>query len=514
MVILVLNIGLKNARCIAFNEDGKLLAQAVKPVHTFVSNERVEQNPSEWLEHAEVVISSVVKALGSKASDVKYLTVTTSASCLVMVDKNLMPLGRSLLVSDTRSVGEVKQLDRLAEFQTLKSQGFKASADLMIPKLMWLKQNEKEHFEQARYFLNIGDFITAKLTGRVVTDPNNALKFYYSISEKSYPKQLLRSLGINIEALPEVLELGQDIDRLSNDMCLKFSLGQNVRVIMSTYDALAAVAGNGAFGVGDAVDISGTVTSFRLVTDQKVYDSKNRFYVSPHTNKNLWLAGGSTNLGGGIIEWLRALNYSDFENAYDQMEVDANQCPPCPGGLIFLPHLLGERTPIWNSDCRGVFFGLNRAHQRKEIARAVFEGCAFSVQHIASVLKEFDMPIKEVTVAGGLSQIKLVNQIKSDVLGVPVKQFKNFETTAIGAAMIALVGVGIFSSTEEAFKQFCHLDYVYEPNASNHEIYSEYFELYKSVYESLKDCYKERAQILSRLHQRKGINELIMTENL
>jgi len=160
-----------------------------------------------------------------------------------------------------------------------------------------------------------------------------------------------------------------------------------------------------------------------------------------------------------------------------------------------------------------VFFGINRAHQSRDFARVVFEGVAFSAWHTASVLQEFDLKISRITVAGGLSRIGLVNQIKADVSGLPVHQFKNFETTAIGAALVVLTGVGYYSTLQEAFSQFCQLEKIYEPDLENHTVYSEYFDLYRNIYQALIPCYRQRAGILGRLEQ-KGINELVMTENL
>ncbi len=513
MIILVLNIGLKNARCIAFDAQGASLTQSVRQVHTLVSNEKVEQDPLEWVQHAKEIISAVVRDLGARAQDISLLTVTTSASCFVAVDKNHKPIGNSILVSDTRAKGECLELEKLPEFQALKNKGFKASPDLMFPKMMWVKKNRALEFEATYKFLNISDFLVGYLTGEFVTDPGNASKFYFDAETGEYPEKLYGAIGVDLNKLPKVIESGRSVGRVLQSVSSEFNIPLGCKIVMSTYDALAAVAGNGAFEAGDAVDVSGTVTSFRVVTDKFVIDSKKRFYTSKHVNADQWLLGGSNNLGGGVIEWLRLLFYKDVENPYEKMEQDALKRECCPGGLIFLPYLLGERTPIWNPDCRGVFFGINRAHQTPDFSRAVFEGVAFSVAHIAESIKEYDVVINSVTAAGGLSRIGLVNQIKADILGVPVKQFKNFETTAIGAALIALHGEGIYPSIKDAFNQFCAFERVFEPNFQSHAIYGEYFELYKNLYGSLIGSFQLRAKILNSLHPQ-GINELLMTDNL
>jgi xylulokinase len=514
MIILVLNLGLKSVRCIAFAFDGAVVAQASRPICTLVSNERVEQDPEEWRASAWNVISEVTSTLGDRANRVRYITVTTSASCLVALDTRGRPLGNSLLVSDTRAVHEAEILNHTVEFQSVQAEtGAKSSPDLMLPKIMWLAKHEPETFGGASRFVNAGDYLVAQLTGRYVTDPNNALKFHYGMCRRSYPQMLLESLGIDPSTLPEVVDIGTEIGPVLGSVAAELHLPRSASVVLTTYDALAAVTGTGAFDIGHAVDVSGTVTSFRAVTDHHLFDPLHRIYVTPHVGKNRWLAGGSTNLSGGIIEWLRQLVFDGNSDAYGLMEAAASDQPPCPGGLIFLPHLLGERVPIWNPDCRGVFFGLNRAHGKAQLVRAIFEGVAFSVRHIARVLEEFHVPIRSVAVSGGLSRLNVVSQIKADVLGVPVRKIENFESTAIGAALIALVGVGVFESYGEGFGRFCRLDRVYEPDGGRHRVYEEYFELYLKVYESLRGAYAARASLLANL-QKEGVDELVLAENL
>jgi len=514
MIVLVLNVGLKNTRCIAFDSDGSMVSQFAKPVNTLVNNEKVEQKPSDWVQLSNSVMKAVITELGPRSEEIALITITTSASCLVTIDKDGKPLGNSILVSDTRSTKECLELEKLPKFQLLKNRGFKSSPDLMLPKIMWMKKNQPRNFERVYKFLNVSDYLCGYLTGEFVTDPSNASKFYYDSESASYPAELYSSLGIDVSSLPQVIQPGQRVGLVRSEVAAELGIPQGkCQLVMSTYDALAAVAGNGAFEAGDAVDVSGTVTSFRVVSENFVIDSKKRFYTSNHVNPNQWLLGGSNNLGGGVIEWLRLLHYKDSSRPYEQMEEEANSRSACPGGLIFLPYLLGERTPIWNSECRGVFFGINRAHQTPDFSRAVFEGVAFSVAHIAEAIKEYDVPITSVTAAGGLSRIQLINQIKADVLGVPVRQFKNFETTAIGAALIALHGEGHFTSVKEAFERFCAFERFYEPDLKNHRIYGEYFQLYKNLYESLLNVYSQRTRILNSMHP-EGIDELLMTDNL
>ena len=513
-MILVLNIGLKNARCIIFDLNGKPLADFSKPVKTYINNEIVEQSPIEWRDLSLHVMKKAISSLGKKKNNIDYITVTTSASCLVMLDKNKKTIGNSILVSDVRSLKESIELSKMKEFKRLKKEiGFKSSPDLMIPKIMWLKNNATSIYNKTAHYLNISDYLIFLLTGELITDPNNASKFYYSNDFNQYPEDLLNALSIDFNTLPNVINQGTAIGNINPKVSNKLGLTKSAKVVISTYDALAAVAGNGAFKNGDAVDVSGTVTSVRLVSDKKIIDPLERIYSMPHFNDNLWLHGGSNNLGGGIIEWTKQLFYDNSSMAYSEIQKNIEATSICPGGLLFLPYLLGDRTPFWNSECRGVFFGLNRSHRKKDLIKAISEGIGFSINMIFQVFNELNLEVNSLTVAGGLSRIDGINQIKSDMLNIEVCKYKNFETTAIGAALIALVGVGEFDNLEDAFNSFCSIEKIYYPNKNNNLIYKQFSELYIKVYNDLIESYAYRTKIMKKLHKQ-NINETVLIDNL
>jgi len=513
-MILVLNIGLKNVRSIIFEVEGKAVADFSTPVKTYINNSFVEQSPKDWWDLAEQVIKSSVDSLGERKNQIKYITITTSASCLVVLDKNNKPLRNSILVSDTRSLKEVEELGSLEEFQLLrKKYNYKSSPDLMIPKILWIKNNEPDIFDKASYYLNISDYLYYLICGIIATDSHNATKFYYNYIEKQYPHKLLKKLEIDLDTLPKVYNQGDVIGDILPELANKFQIPKNCKVILSTYDALAAVVGNGAFKKGDVVDVSGTVTSIRLVSDKQISDNKNRLYSVKHYNTNLWLHGGSNNLGGGIIEWTKQLFSMKTSSAYIQIDDIIKNTSVCPGGLLFLPYLLGDRTPFWNPNSRGVFFGLNRAHTHQDLIKAIAEGVGFSILMILNIFKELELPVKSMTVAGGLSRIDSINQIKSDMYNIQIIKYDNFETTAIGAAIIALVGIGEYNNIESAFNAFCKIEKIYSPNSYNNNIYREFSELYFDLYNNLIDSFEKRAKLISKLNSI-NINELLIKENL
>ena len=211
---------------------------------------------------------------------------TTSASCLVVLDKKKIPLRKCILVSDTRSIKEVEFIKNLDEFKNVSlDTGMKCSPDLMLPKILWLKNNETYTFENAHYFLNVSDYLNLILTGNCISDKNNLLKFYFSLKTNNYPIKLLDKLDIDVEKFPNAEKVGADIGYIRKSISKKLNLPETCKVILSTYDALAAAFGTGCKDVGDAVDVSGTVTSLRAVTDKSLIDLSIEF-IPHHLTKN------------------------------------------------------------------------------------------------------------------------------------------------------------------------------------------------------------------------------------
>lgn len=222
-------------------------------------------------------------------------------------------------------------------------------------------------------------------------------------------------------------------------------------------------------------------------------------------NEKANIVGGSNNLGGGLIEWVKQCYYLKDEYPYEIMEKEAAESDIGARGLIFLPYLLGERTPIWDDDARGVFLGLERMHTRKDMTRAVFESTGFIDLSIIDAIKENGTDIDNVRLSGGLARINLISQIKADILGKNVLVLSEFETTASGAAMIVLKEQGVCSSMKAAADKFATIRMIINPNMDNHKKYMYMYELYKESYKTLKPLFKKRKEMVDKLKNDKEI---------
>ena len=488
--ILVLNMGMKSIRSIIFRPDGEKLAYAARPLATQLDADIVVQSPEEWWTKACAVVRESLIDVGRES--IGAITVTTSSSCLVYVDADGRALDKCLMVSDKRGLAE--QAKVAAVF------GAQASACPMLGKMLWVQQHQPENFAQTAKFLAPNDYLLARMTGRYVTDVFDAVKCGYDASRACYPEEKLQQLGFCSAQLPDVQPVGSVVGPLTQEAADALSLLPETQAVLTTYDAICSFFGSGVAEEGEASDVSGTVTVFRAFSRRTDLRPNPDIFLMPYPEQRMTIVGGSNNLGGGLIEWVKQCYYQKESYPYEVMEKDAGEARLGADGLVFLPYLLGERAPIWNPEARGVFFGLERMHTRKEMTRAVFESAGFIDFDMIRAIEATGMEVRRIRLSGGLARIRLISELKADITGRDVEVLEEFETTSTGAAMLALVGLGVFPDLRAAAGAFATVRMVIRPNAARHQKYLRLFELYKRTYHALEGLFHERMDLVRQLN--------------
>lgn len=502
--VMVINMGLKSIRCIIFSHTGAKLGSAALAINTAINDKRVEQDPTEWREKAETVMGRAIAEAGTGHID--YITVTASASCLVCMDGEGNAVGKALMISDRRADKEAEKIGAMPEFVSVRENtGMEISASLMLPKILWIKKNLPSVFDRTRYFAAPNDYLIYWLCGVFTTDRYNAVKYHYDMRTGRYPTELLRKLEIDESCLPSVTDTGAGVGKIDSKLAERIGIETDALIVTASYDAICSFVGSGVTQEGEASDVSGTVTVFRTLGFEDKIRHSARIYDVPYYTGGGRIVGGSNNLGGGLIEWVKQCYYQNERYPYEIMEKDAGESDIGARGLIFLPYLLGERTPIWDDNARGVFFGLERMHTRKDMTRAVFESTGFIDLSIIDAIAEAGVETASVRLSGGLARINLISGIKADVLGRDVAVLSEFETTATGAAMIALTGQGVFQSPAQAADRFAKIRMIIKPNMENHKKYLDMYELYRNTYRTLKDLFSERIRILENIQSSREV---------
>lgn len=490
-MILVINLGLKSIRAIIFDQNGRKLATASRPVNTLLDGHRVEQDPEDWWRLAAEVTeeASVDRALS------KYLqavTVTASSSCLVSIGGDGQVLGPAIMVSDGRDAVEKRQL---------AAAGFEPRSFPMISRMMWLKTHKPDVFRQIRQFASVNGFLISRLTGRMATDPLDGEKSGWQSSEGKWHQPLLDLVGVDTGQMPEILPCGADLGPLTPaaKRHLKLEAAPQMHCYLSTYDAICAVFGSGVNKDGEACDISGTVTSLRAVSSRRPLEGPADIFTQYESTSGLHIIGGSNNLGGGVIEWARQTFYEHERYPYEVMTHEAESCPPGAEGLVFLPYLLGERAPLWDADLRGVFFGLERHHSRRHLIRSVFEGTALGLVPLKAAIEARVGRIHRIHASGGLSRLALINQIKADIMQTEILLPAEFESTAFGAFCICSVALGSIPSLAEA-QALVQIRSIVVPDTRHAAMYGDLVSFYKALLDRVRPLLRmRREQLLPQL---------------
>lgn len=484
---LVINLGFRSIRAIIFDSNGEILASSSRKVETFLSSEYVEQDPIEWWRKGLECLRDAL----DNVRDIDFITVTASAACVIPVDEECNPLMRTILVSDKRAAKEALEIGKLNSFKKLN---YQATAYYTIPRILWIKRNRPEIYEKAFKFLSPNDFFIAKLTGSFVIDELNATK-YYTVNNE-YPRELLRDLGIDESKLPEIRPIGSIIS-ISEEFADKFHLSRDVPVVVTTYDAICAFFGSGVREEGDACDISGTVTSLRVLTKRSIRPDESRVFQLRYKDWNI--VGGSNNLGGGLIEWL--LNNFYIGHTYEDLE-ELSNIFSARSGLIFLPYLMGERAPLWDDKVRGCFLGIERFHNQRDMARAVLESTGFVLRNLIEVIEENGVHVNRIYASGGLARMDLINQIKADITGKRIYRLKEMESTALGAYCLARKALEPKFESSGLFE----IEKEYIPNEERRSLYSEGYRLFKTAYSDLQRFHEERSKTLLLREDVKEVN--------
>jgi sugar (pentulose or hexulose) kinase len=492
---LIINLGLKSIRGIVFNDEGMQVYVTSKPVFSKLFHNRVEQDAQEWRSKLEEILEEI-SSIDYLKDKIEYITSTTSSSCVYGMDSKGKPTTKVMMVSDKRAHEEAEFVEKVIKEKT-KLEDLKCPSSSIVPKALWFKRNKPEVFEKVNHWMGAGEFLNYYFTNEVFTDSLNASKGLYH--EGAYLENILTAVDLDKSTLPTVKEIGFSLG-LHKKLMTKYGFKKTCKYVLTTYDAICAVIGSFDGDSKTACDVSGTVTSVRVLTKNGLDEKQGPILSQKLGNHNNYLIGASNNLGGGIIEWLKQAFYDEKDkNVYYIMENNAHQVSMGAHGIVFLPYMLGERAPFKSSNARGTFFGIDRASTIKEFSRAVFESTAYVSNDLLQLILQNGIEVDSLSVSGGLARFDLINQIKADVTNKRIKVIENFESTSVGAYILLLLSLKKFNSVEEAASKIIRVRKIINPSEANHRIYKDFFEFYKSLNDQLLPLYNSHLKIRDKV---------------
>lgn len=494
-ILIGIDVGTTSCKCGAFDLNGKILAfSSSKYPIEYPNPGWAEQNPDDWWKAVKFVLNEcITRAKGYKVAGI---TISGQAPTLVIVDKNGRPIRPAILWMDNRAVDEVKEIN--------KKVGERVPVTFFPPKLLWVKNKEPDNFKKTYKMLSCKGYIYYKLTGAMGIDRSFENIFLDPISGK-WKEDILSSLGIPIDLMPKAFKSGELVGTVPKEIALETKLPEGTPVFAGgPYDMDVGEVGLGLIEEGDAGLITGTSAVLLFVTKPNVVDPKDRIVGKPSLTTEKWKVEGIMSTAGGSLEWY-IKNFADVEKKISQitglsiyalLEKEIEGVSFGSDGLIFLPHLSGERAPYWSNVPRGVFLGLTLRHTRQHMLRAVYEGVAYHFRLFLEIAKEIGIePPKEIRAGGGMANSNGWLQIISDILGIPIKVPTFLMSEILGDAIIAAVSLKKYSSLKEACSKMITFKTTITPDPIKFEKYTALFNIYKNVYPKLENEFEKLSQL-------------------
>jgi xylulokinase len=494
-LILAHDIGTTGDKATLFRDDGTLVASSFSPYPTYYPKAGwAEQSPMDYWEAFCSSTRTLLDQSRSRASDIAVISFSGQMMAALPVDAEGNPVRNSIIWADQRSTAEAAEIARRVSPERVYAvTGHRLSPSYSATKIMWIRKNEPEVYGKTAKFIHAKDFLVLRLTGRVCSDYSDASSMnLLDITAMQWSEDILEAAGISRSLLPELFESPTVVGKVTAGAAASSGLVAGTPVVIGGGDGACATCGAGVVKEGDAYICLGTSTWMATASNKPLIDPKKRTFTFCHFYKGLYFPCGTMQTGGGSLKWFKD-TLADCESAavkgagdvYDLLNAKAAAVPAGSEGLLFLPYLIGERSPWWNSNARGAFVGLSMLHTKGHMIRAVMEGVAYNMRIIGEVFGELGMRFDMFRMIGGGSKSPVWRQIFADVLGRPVTTL-NFidEATSIGAAIAGGVGVGIFPNIEQAARIVRQVERT-EPNPERFAVYGKGHRAFTKAYEAL-----------------------------
>ncbi|MBO7386219.1 MAG: xylulokinase [Lachnospiraceae bacterium] len=488
-LLMGIDIGTSACKVAVFDIKGNVIAQSNKAYKVYYPNPGwAEQDPDEWWDAICAAIREILDMKIFSPDEIAAIGVDGQSWSAIPVDAEGKVLDRTPIWMDTRAREICDRAKRLAgEERIFEIAGNDFLPSYSTPKILWFKVNKPEIYKKTAYFLQSNSYIVYKLTGNFSQDLSQGYGIhFFDMKNLCYNEELADDLGLEIDRIPPLFKCDDIVGEISAKAASVTGLAGGTPVVAGGLDAACGTLGAGVYEVGQTQEQGGQAGGMSICTDHALAHKK--LILSPHVVPGRWLLQGGTTGGGGTLKWFR----QEFGQgmSFDELTKGAENIAPGSDGVIFLPYMAGERSPIWDPDAKGVFYGLSFDKTRAHMVRAILEGVAFSLQHNLLTALETGAEIGTLNAMGGSANSILWTQIKADVTGRRIQVPASDTATTLGAAILAGVGCGLYKDYKQAVDSTIRITRVQEPDRTNHEEYKKSMELYLRLYEDLKDTFK------------------------
>ena len=494
--ILTVDVGTSSTKTALWDETGQLVAAASSPYPLHRPDPLwAEIDATVWWQAVCATIRQVMTSGGVSPRDVAGIGVDGVGWTLLPVDQDCNPLYPALIWLDRRAEQETTWLKALPEAgQLVDLVANPLDSAYITPKLLWLKTHHPAIFDATYRFLAASGFITARLTGELTCDYTQAYGYhFFDIRGERWEPWAADRVGVPLDKMPRLCPCTEIVGRLTGAAASDTGLVAGIPVIAGCLDAASGALGAGVTRLEQTNEQGGQAGGMAVSLDHVVVEPQLIF--SHHVLPGQYLLQAGT-VGGGSLGWFRDVAGQD---SFEALSVQAGQAPPGAGGVIFIPYMAGERTPLWNSSARGVFFGLSYTTTRADLLRAIMEGCAFAVYDNQRIAEEKGVSVTEHLGSGGATQSAVWCQIKADVYGKPFVVARRADGSegghSLGLYALTACAVGLWEDVGACVESLLPNRQVFDPDPQDHALYRALFEVYRSVSRKLLTDFDHLASI-------------------
>lgn len=471
--VLAVDLGTTEAKAGVIGLDGRLLgaARARYPLHLDEAIGVAEQDADAWwqafvsasraaLAEAAVAVAGPGGPQGSHGEPrIVAIAFDGHGPSLVATDDLGLPVAPAVTWLDRRPLAQQARLE--------VTTGLFGWSLGVLPAGLWLEEHRPELAARARWYLNSWEYLGLRLSGRAALS--------LTPGQPVAPATGVEAAGLPSRKVPPPIAVGTVLDGLLPGPAAELGIPPGTPVVAGHVDAFASFNGAGLRAPGDAIDVGGTAGGFGVYTEAPFQIPG--LFSSPAPIAGLWSVGGAFAATGRALDWFRDSIVRDAATI-TSLIAEAVPTPPGADGLVFLPYLAGERSPLWDPTARGAFAGLTLAHGRGHLVRAILEGAALAIRHLVVPMQEAGIPIRAMVVCGGPAQSRLWNQVKADVTGLTVEVPSILETAVVGAAVAAAVAIDAFPDLPAAIDAMVRIDRTLSPRDEHRATYDRLFEAY------------------------------------
>ena len=505
-VVIGIDVGTGGCKTVAFDLEGHLIAEAFReyPIH-HPRMDWAEQDPDDWWRTTCATLREVISKLDP--GSILAVGLTSQREAFVPLDRRGRKLYDSIIWLDMRTIPQEEEIKRLiSPERVLRVTGLPVDYIFSAAKLLWFKKNLPNVFKSIDRILFAKDYVAFKLCGEIATDYSMASRtMLFDIHRLCWSEEVCEALDIPVSILPKVIGSWEIVGEVTGEASESTGLPSGTPVVSGGGDRPCEALGAGVFVEGDINIGTGTGTVIEVPLSKPLPDPKGLIDCCCHVVPKTWEYEVIINATGGSLRWFRDnFGYEEVSRSreegtspyaiFDQM---ASDVPVGSNGLFYYPYLWGARAPKFDPLARSAFIGFTYAHGKPAFLRSILEGVAFQYIETLDLVRDLGVQIKRITMTGGEAKSRLWTQIKADVLGVSIEVPEVLDAAALGACILAAMGVGAYRDFDSAVRKMVRVSRIYHPRPETHEKYVKLYEAYQEVYNRYKECFEILAKIAS-----------------